>query len=66
MSDVTVKFSTDRARDLPRVGQRKRVRVNGRPETLYVKRIVVEASTASGGVRPWYEGEYRLVEWWAL
>ena len=65
MSDVTVKFSTGRVEHIPRIGQRKRVRVNGRPETLYVKRVEVEASNQAGEGN-WYEGNYRLVEWWAL
>lgn len=41
--EIQVKFDTQRFSEVPRVGQRKRVQVNGRVETKYVKRIEVEA-----------------------
>lgn len=48
-NEATVKFDVTRSADVPRPGQRKTVRVNGRPEVLYVKDVDVEA--------------YRRVDW---
>ena len=41
-TEVRVDFFTSKVRDVPRIGQRKRTRVNGRLETLYVSKVVVE------------------------
>ena len=41
--ETTVEFETENPRDIPFAGQRKRARVNGRVETLYVRSVSVRA-----------------------
>lgn len=48
-NDVTVEFSVERAKDVPRIGQRKTVRVNGRPTVLFCRKLYVDM------VRDWDE-----------
>jgi hypothetical protein len=42
-TSVKVDFTTRKTGDIPRVGQRKSVRVNGRIEKLYVRHVEVTA-----------------------
>ena len=39
---VTVEFETTKSSNIPVIGKRKRLKVNGHWETLYVNRIEVE------------------------
>ena len=41
-NDVTVEFSVERAKDVPRIGQRKTLRVNGRREVLFCRKLDVD------------------------
>ena len=61
---TTVEFSTKKLSDIPHVGQRKRVRVNGHPETLYVREVrsrVRGYYDDAGLYRRELEGQYTLV-----
>jgi len=58
---IEVSFSTTNPREIPRVGQRKRVRVNGRAETKYVRQIEVRAWKMDGEPTE-YVGKYVLCD----
>jgi hypothetical protein len=47
---LEIEFRTDRLGDVPVVGKRKKVRVNGRPETLYVRSVNCTAKKWEPGV----------------
>ena len=60
-TDIRIEFLTQRRSEIPAVGQRKRVRINGRTETKHVRRIEVEAGREyKEGL--WYRGFYVLTD----
>lgn len=48
--EVTIDFDVTAERDIPRVGHRKMVRLNGRPEVMWVKSVDVRAERWEPGV----------------
>lgn len=69
-SVVTVEFDTENEKDIPKVGHRKTVRVNGKPESLYVAAVSVEMTRVEVydegtgkymGIRIDYSGEAKLM-----
>lgn len=49
-NEVVVRFEVKRRSDVPQVGARKSVRVNGRMETLYIRHVNV-------AVRKWQDDD---------
>lgn len=61
---TTVELTTAKHADIPKIGQRKRVRVNGRDETLYVNEVTatVRGYWDDGGIyRRDFKVQYTLV-----
>jgi len=61
---TTVEFSTKKHLDIPRIGQRKTVRVNGHDESLYVQEVRTKVRgyfDDDGRYRREFEGSYTLV-----
>lgn len=57
--EVVVKYNVLNPKDIPQIGQRKAVRVNGRTETLYVKRLTANAMVDYAEKRPGHWGHQR-------
>ena len=63
--EATVGFETTRRSDIPMAGQRKTVRVNGRPEVMYVQRVnarAIKDYDATGRRLTYYTGSYTLTK----
>lgn len=50
--NLTIQFDTEHESGIPKVGRRRRVQVNGKPETLYVRSVHVEAIRPFGERKP--------------
>ena len=59
-NETVVSFETTTTADLPSVGQRKRVRLNGKVETLYVREVNVRCSNSYADPKL-FRGTYTLV-----
>lgn len=58
-SNIEATLETERASDIPTIGQRKRVRVNGKFETMTVNAVNVSRSNdwSSGKRKDWYRAK---------
>lgn len=64
-SGATVAFRSNKQSDVPRVGQRKRVKINGKMETLYVSDISVRFRHDPVD-RPEWSGTYTLMSYYDM
>lgn len=61
----TVDFVTNKTSDIPRAGQRKRVKLNGKLETLHVGDVNVKFRHDRDG-KPEWSGSYTLMPYYDM